>query len=67
MTPMEGATTTLFAATSPKVYADKEAYKGAYLVPPGMIEEPIGNGQNDELARELWATSERVVKDVLKQ
>lgn len=65
MTPMEGATTTLFAATNPKVWTEKQAFGGAYLMPPGKIEEPVGNGSNDGLAKELWDTSERVVNDVL--
>jgi hypothetical protein len=67
LTPIEGATTALFAATSPTVWAEREKYKGAYLIPPGLIEEPVGNGQDAKLARELWVTSENVVKDVLNQ
>jgi hypothetical protein len=65
MTPMEGAMNSLFAATSPTVWANKEVFGGAYLIPHGKIETPVGNGQNDELAQELWATSEAVVKEVL--
>jgi hypothetical protein len=65
MTPMQGAMTTLFATTNPKVWDEKEKFGGAYLVPPGEIQVPIGNGRNDELAEELWATSERVIQEVL--
>ena len=65
MTPIEGAATTLFAATSPRVWEERKEFAGAYLIPPGKIEVPVGNGGNDELAEELWATSERVVKAVL--
>ena len=65
MTPMQGAITMLFAATSPSVWAEKEQFGGSYLVPPGKTEAPVGNGSDDELAQELWVTSERVVKDVL--
>jgi hypothetical protein len=66
MMPMEGAMTTLFAANS-RVWTEKEQFSGAYLVPPGKIEVPVGNGNNDELAEELWLTSERVVREVLGQ
>lgn len=65
MMPMEGARTTLFAATSPTVWDEKGKFGGAYLVPPGQIEVPVGNGGNDELAEELWNTGERVLRDVL--
>jgi hypothetical protein len=64
MNPMEGEMITLFAAIDPRAWAEKEKFRGAYLVPPGKIEIPVGNGSNDELAEELWATSERVVGDV---
>lgn len=63
---MEGAITSLFAATSPQVWASRNSYGGAYLIPFGMVETPSENGQNAELAEELWKTSERVVKFVLE-
>lgn len=53
-TPMEGAMTTLFAATNSRVWTEKEMLGGTYLVPPGKVEVPVGNGNNDELAEELW-------------
>jgi hypothetical protein len=64
LSPAEGATTALVAATSPKVLAEKENYKGAFLVPPGCIEELVGDAKNEALAQELWETSERVIKDM---
>jgi hypothetical protein len=65
MTPMDGAMTTLFTAMNPRVWSEKEKFGGAYLVPPGKSEVPVGSGRNDELAEELWVTSEKVVKEVL--
>ncbi|RDW87995.1 hypothetical protein BP6252_00027 [Coleophoma cylindrospora] len=65
MSPPDGALNTLFAATNPEVWEKKEKFGGAYLVPHGKIEEPIGNGANDKLATELWATSEEVLHDIL--
>ena len=67
MTPMEGAMTTLFTATDSRVWAEKEKFAGAYFVPPGKVEVPVGNWNNDELAEELWPTSERVIRKVLGQ
>ena len=67
MTPMEGAMTTLFATTNPIVWKEKEKFGGAFLMPPGNIEVPVGNGADDELADELWATSERTVNEILRE
>lgn len=66
MTPNEGANTILFAATNPVLWKEKDKFGGAYLVPPGKIEVPSGNGADDKLAEELWVTSERVVKKILE-
>ena len=65
MDPQQGALNTLFAATNPQVWEEREKFGGAYLVPHGQIEEPVGNGANDELAEELWETCEKVVNDIL--
>lgn len=59
--PHEGAYTTLFAATSPAVKADKGRYAGAYLWPFGVVTEPTEEAKNPTNARDLWETSERVV------
>ncbi|KAH8887194.1 short-chain dehydrogenase [Thozetella sp. PMI_491] len=64
LTPAEGAVTALFAASSPKVLAEKDIYKGAFLVPPGSIESVTGDANDDKLAQELWVTSERIVEAV---
>ena len=67
LTPHQGALTSLFAATSPKIWASKNEYEGAYLVPFGKLETPSENAQNAELAKQLWKTSELVTKSVLDQ
>ncbi|CRG88378.1 putative oxidoreductase C736,13 [Talaromyces islandicus] len=64
LTPAEGVVTALFAATSPKIFAEKNVYKGAFLVPPGSIEALVGDASDDKLAQELWVTSERIVEAV---
>ena len=63
--PKDGSLNTLFAATSPDVWANKKEYGGAYLMPLGKIEVPSEDAQNKALAEELWGTSESVVKKVL--
>ncbi|KZP16710.1 short-chain dehydrogenase [Athelia psychrophila] len=65
LTPLEGALTPLFAATNQIVWVEKEKYGGAYLMPFGVIEEASDNGRNTQLAKDLWATSEQVIKSVL--
>jgi hypothetical protein len=64
VSPEVGAYNTCFAAASPLVRQHPEQYKGAYLVPVGVIEEPEKNAKRNDLALELWETSERVLKDI---
>ena len=64
--PDNGAVIPLFAATSPKVWAEKEKYGGAYLVPPGVIGEASTLATDPKLARELWEASERVTQEALR-
>ena len=65
MNPQEGALITLFAATNPEVWEKREKFAGSYLVPLGKIEEPVGNGGDEMLAKELWETSEKVVSNII--
>jgi len=65
MEPVEGAMTSLFAATSPKVWQERDRYGGAYLMPFGVVVEESENARDEHLAEELRVTSERVVNDVL--
>lgn len=66
VTPAQGAHTTLFAATSNKVQFDKRKYAGTYLLPFGEVTEPSKEAKDPVAARELWETSERVVKEMLQ-
>ena len=65
--PPEGAHSTVFAAASPTVRADREQFKGALVVHNkargGAVAVPLApQGANAELAAELWNTTEEVVK-----
>ena len=67
--PPEGAHSTVFAAASPAVRADREEFKGAYVVHSkahgGEVAAPLApQGANTELAGELWKTREELVKDM---
>lgn len=53
------ADASIFAAASPAVRLDAEAFKGAYLVPVGKIARPRKDALDAGLARDLWLTSEK--------
>ncbi|KAI0314286.1 NAD-P-binding protein [Amylostereum chailletii] len=58
ISPYEGAFTTLFAATSAEVAAQRERYKARFLLPYGRIVDVIPQARDPELARLLWETTE---------
>lgn len=60
LTPPEGAHTTLFAATSGAIAADKRKYAGQYLTPFGVITEPPEHCRDMVAAHDLWDTTERL-------
>ncbi|KDQ54353.1 hypothetical protein JAAARDRAFT_209454 [Jaapia argillacea MUCL 33604] len=60
--PSEGAYNSVFAAVSPVVRSKPAEFRGAYLMPVGKISNPSKLAQSDELAKELWDTTERVLK-----
>ncbi|KAI0646449.1 NAD-P-binding protein [Trametes meyenii] len=63
LSPTAGAYASAFAAASPIVKAEREKYKGTYLVPPGRIDTPPApQAESKELAEELWNTTEALVK-----
>jgi hypothetical protein len=64
MLPEAGAFNSCFAAASPLIRQHPEQFKGAYLVPLGVIEELGKNAKRNDLALELWKTSERILKDI---
>ena len=57
----KGACTSVFAATNPVVRAQPKTYKGRYLVPMGKVAAASTLGEDIELAKHLWALSEKVV------
>ncbi|KAF9559291.1 NAD(P)-binding protein [Agrocybe pediades] len=62
--PKEGAYTSLFAAAHPEVKQKREKYDGVYLVPVGKIGKISENARDERLARELWETTERKMKEL---
>lgn len=63
MNVVDGSYTILFAAAAPEVKKDADRYKGSYLVPIGKLASPSARAQNDELATELWDTTERFMQE----
>ncbi|KZO91905.1 NAD-P-binding protein [Calocera viscosa TUFC12733] len=66
MTPLQGATTQLFAATSPEVRAEAGKYGGQYLVPYGCVAKPSEVGRRPQLPGQLWELTERAVAEILQ-
>jgi len=64
LSPLDGAMTSLFAATHPEVWKEKERFKWAYLMPFGVVESSE-DARDVGLAEELWGTSESVVRGVV--
>lgn len=60
--PTHGASTVAFAAAGSQVRAEAEKYKGAYIKPEG-IGRTSRAGEDKELAKELWDTTEGLVKE----
>ena len=65
--PREAAFSPVFAAASPIVRAEREKYKGGYLevdyARGAKLTKPYTHqGESEELAEELWKTSEEVVE-----
>lgn len=67
VTPLQGAFTSLFAATSAEVAAAKETYKGTFLMTYDKIGTVTKDARDPVLAKTLWETSERVVRDALQR
>lgn len=62
--PEVGAYTSCFAAGAEEVRDDPAKYKGAFLEPVGVVTQPSEVARRDELAKELWETTERILEDV---
>ena len=41
----------------------RDDYKGKYLVPYGIIEDASEDAKREDLAKELWGTTERTLTE----
>jgi hypothetical protein len=63
--PLDGAATALFAATSLDVRTRSTEFKGALVSDFGAIARPSKDGENAELAKRLWATTLEIIPKIL--
>ena len=63
MSPLEGAYTSLFAATSAEVVAQPHKYKGKYLERCQVVTPATNDASDPVLARKLWEATEKVVAE----
>jgi len=63
ISPHDGGYTPAWAAASSKVLEERDNYKGKYLVPYGIIEDASEDAKREDLAKELWGTTERILKE----
>ncbi|KAG1813703.1 uncharacterized protein BJ212DRAFT_1482598 [Suillus subaureus] len=61
--PDQGAYNSAFAAASEEVSKQREKYKGTYLTPVGKLTEPTKVAKDEELAKELWDTVDKFLKE----
>ena len=64
--PLDGAATTLVAATAPVVRQKANRYFDSYLNPGGALGNSSDLSLDAGKARQLWDLSENAVADVLK-
>ncbi|THH27682.1 hypothetical protein EUX98_g6503 [Antrodiella citrinella] len=62
--PAQGAYTQVFAAVAPVVREQAEKYKGAFLMPPATLTKLSAASENMEIAKEVWDTTETLLKDI---
>lgn len=62
--PEVGAYTSCFATAASEVRDNPEKFKGAFLEPVGIVTPPSEVARRDELAEELWETTERILEDL---
>ncbi|KAF7354217.1 NAD-binding protein [Mycena venus] len=61
----EGAMPVVFAAAGPEVIGPEHAkYKGAYLTPMDVVATPSKSAQDPRLQKELYETTERIVREL---
>lgn len=59
-----GAFTSTFAAASTEVSLNRDRYKGSYLSPVAKLTMPSKSALNSVLAKELYDTTESVLKEL---
>jgi len=64
-TPAKGAHGAVFAAAAPEVRANPRDYRGAHIEPRTKLGRASEAAEDPELAKELWETTERILKDIL--
>ena len=63
LSPHDGGYTPAWAAASRTVGEERDNYKGVYLVPYDAIEEASEAARREDLAKELWETTERILRE----
>jgi hypothetical protein len=43
----------------------QEGIRGEYICPPDQVEESSNQGKDDELGRDLWTLSDKLVKEIV--
>lgn len=64
MRPEPGSYTSCFAAASPLVRNFPAKYKNAYLEPVGHVGDLSSNAKRDDLATDLWDTTEQLLEGI---
>lgn len=64
-TPLDGANSALYAATSPEILKKATVWKGAYVLPIGKIAEASKDAQDAVLAERFWRTSDEISDEIL--
>jgi hypothetical protein len=66
LTPIQGALSTLYAATSTEIISKN--IRDKYIVPIDTVSSSVHSSANDqELVEKLWRFSEAVMKDFCRQ
>ncbi|KAI0052750.1 NAD-P-binding protein [Auriscalpium vulgare] len=62
LSPLDGGYTPAWAAAAKKIAENRGAYKGKYIVPFGLLEEASPDALREDLAADLWVTTERILE-----
>ena len=61
--PLDGGLNIVIPAIAPQVRNEPEKYRGVYLVPDGKIGVLSKTAEDEQLAKDLWTTTEKVLED----